>query len=183
MLTIAMTVGLVSGAAYALFSDTATISGVTMATGNADLKISGDTETTGYDDNFVFPAGFNTNISAIFPGFEDYANLWLKNDSDSHIKLDVTARLTSAGGDWGTLKDVLQIKVIADSKDGASTGWKTLAEWNADGGVYFPGDDIDQGAFRKYYVYFRVPSTATNTIADKALSNVTFVLTATQVNY
>lgn len=183
LMTIAITIGLASGAAYALFSDTATVSGIAIGSGNADLMISAMNATTGFDDDLVFPSEFNTALSNLYPGFEDRAEIWLRNDSASHILLDINGRLTSASGDWGALKDVIQIRVQADDLSGPVTSWKTLAEWNATGGVHFPGDDIGQNEVKKYWVYLRVPSSATNSIADKSMSDVTFVLTATQVNY
>jgi len=39
ILAIALTIGAVSGTAYALFSDTTSISGITITSGNADLQV------------------------------------------------------------------------------------------------------------------------------------------------
>jgi inosine-uridine nucleoside N-ribohydrolase len=39
ILAIALTVGTVSASAYALFTDTANISGITITSGNADLQV------------------------------------------------------------------------------------------------------------------------------------------------
>jgi len=43
-LAIALTIGVVSGTAYALFFDTATVAGISVTAGSADIKISGDSQ-------------------------------------------------------------------------------------------------------------------------------------------
>lgn len=60
-----------------------------------------------------------------------------------------------------------------------NTGWKTLAEWNANP-IALPDGSLAQNAMRTYTVRVRIPSDAGNEIANKSLTNVTFTLTGTQ---
>lgn len=173
VLAIALTVGSVAGSAYALFSDTVTVSGISLAAGDADLQFSIDGET--YEDSL--DAGLD--IAAMAPGQEEFGFFWLQNVSPSEIDLNVAAKLTAAGGDWADLSTKLLLNV-EDVTSTNTTGWLTLAQWNA-ADIALPANPLLDGTERQYKAYLKVDPTATSEeIAGKSLNNVTFVFTGTQ---
>jgi len=186
ILALVLTVGAVSGAAYAFFSDKVTVSGITLSTGDAHLKIK---PSNAGDDSF----GNNLDLlgsivdEEIYPGYgmdnSVFAAFSLKNKSDADIALSVTGQLTSAtedpAGSWNLLKDVVQVAVNT-SDDLLSSGWYSLADWNT-GAIAFPGPVLDQDDTQDYKVYLRVLITAGNEIALTGLNNITFDLVGTQV--
>ena len=191
VLAIALTVGVVSGTAYALFFDTVQVSGITLATGNADLQVAkasgllGLTQGT-YGDSMDFGGTFEDD--KMFPGWgttlPKCALFWLKNNSDSPISLNLTAQLPDGGvtedvlGSWNALKDVVEIG-LDDTLIGPPIVWNTLAQWNSSASS-FDGNLI-KGVPKMMNICVRVPTSAGNEIAGKKLSNVTFNITGTQV--
>lgn len=185
MLAIALTLGIASGTAYALFSDTATVSSVNLSTGTADLKI---------NDADSLPATALSTANT-FPGWIDGQPFKLTNASTSPISLDVTARLTSADAGWGTFKSVVEVAVVEYSDAGqaanavsakdpsagsytASTGWLTLEQWN-DVTPKSIGTSIAQSGDHYLVMWGRIPTTAGNEIAGKSIST-NWLLTGTQ---
>jgi len=176
-LAIILTVGVVSGTAYALFSSTVTVSGITLATGNANLVIR-DGNINGQIINGYTGLSFNK----MYPGFRDYGSFNFQNSSNSQIDLALTAQLTHAEGDWDLLKNNIFVAIGTGTKDNPNflTGWISLSDWNASSrSLGVPVLAYGQNATYNLYVY--VPADADNTIAGKTLSNVTFVVTGTQV--
>ena len=173
-LAIALTIGVVSGTAFALFSDTATVSGISIAAGNADILVSGDG--TNFDDK---AADIGVDINGIYPGMTFSDNFYIKNESDSVIALNISGQLTAATGDWAALSPWLWLKIDDAATPANTTGWITLAAWNA-GSVNFPSNPLAHLATREYIANFKVDPAATD-IADKSLTDITFVITGTQV--
>ena len=192
ILAIVATVGIVSGAAYALFSDTVTVSGLTVSTGNADLELnySGDNADEHYspDDNIII----SYIVDGLYPGFEDNANFHLRNISDSDFYLRPKIKLTNAGTDWATLKDVIQIKITDKGTDNTGTyswGWQNLSWWNTEHrtisdnpGIQNETNSDDTLYAHNYKIEVKVLESAGNSISGKTLSNVTFEIVADQVN-
>ena len=180
VLAIALTVGVVSGTAYALFSDTVNVAGITMSSGNADLEV--------YDGGTLTPiatwvSSLNSSgkLQKLYPGWKDYTVMDFENKSLSVIGLNLKAQLTSAGGDWGALKDKIWV-AVSDTGNGQNfptSGWHTLAEWNA-APISF-GTILASGEKKPYKVFLQILGSVGNEIADKSLSNVTIVFTGTQV--
>jgi len=185
ILGIILTIGVVSGTAYALFSDTATVSGVTLTTGSADLKI---------NDADSLPA-VALSTSNTYPGWIDGQPFKLTNASTSPIALDVTSRITSKTGSWTTLSPVVEVAIVEYSDAGqaagavaaknpaagtwtASTGWKSLADWYAVTPTVI-GTTIDQSTDHYFVMWGRIPTTAGNEISGLTVST-NWVLTGTQ---
>lgn len=185
VLSIFLTIGLVGGTAYALFTDNAEIQGVTITSGNADLQF----ELGGYNGielsywETLNLSSFSSSIPRLYPGFQTQGELWLRNNSASIFPLSVFGKLTSAGGDWVALSDKIEIAINAHSGFGSgSTDWHTLAEWNSTGFALptnVPHKTIN--SHWGYDVYLKVKADAGNEISGKTLSNIVFTLTGTQL--
>jgi predicted ribosomally synthesized peptide with SipW-like signal peptide len=194
VLGIVAAVGVASGAAFALFSDTATISGVTIAAGNADIKVA---------DYFTHPDGYadswsgSLNIGGVYPGFvvPNSFDLWVKNFSTSPIGLNLTFRLTTLPSGWGNYL-TYGAQMLIQQDGGGNTGWLSTPYW-ANNDVVLPGGPLTQGNERKYYIYIRVPNNygqdeasyaggpavhtvIGNEIAGQSLTGSVFTLTGTQ---
>lgn len=176
-----MLLSAVSTAAYALFTDTSSVAGMTVTAGNADLQISTQSSTTGFNDS----QDFNNSIldDQVFPGYQsDNVDFWLKNNSQSDISLSLHAQMTSyhniSSGSWSALKDIVYIRV-QNISDGQTTNWQSLDNW------YTTGFDLplalDQAQVNQYQIQLKVDSSATNAIKNKGLSNINFDIVATQV--
>lgn len=169
VLGIVMVASITGGTAYALFTSQATVNGISLSTGSASLLVEGES---------TLDAGIN--LTNLFPGFTDSATFTLTNASTANIALAVKAQLTAAGGDWADLSNVIEVAVKDDAVPPEESDFYTLAEWNA-APIDFGGDAISQGADKDYEVTVRVPESAGDEIAGKSLTNITFVLTGTQV--
>jgi hypothetical protein len=177
VLAIVLTVGVVSGAAYALFSSTVTVSGITFFTGYAGLKVT-DSQSTVLVSDSAYSAAMTAKLGNLYPGFQDYTNVDFLNNSSSNIGLNLSMQLTSAGGNWGELSNMLYIAVTPQGTAPTGSDWHTLAAWNA-APINF-GTTLAHNATSSYRISFAVDSTADSSIANMQLTGVTFVLTGTQ---
>lgn len=91
MFSILAAVGLLSGATFAFFTDTATSQDNTFATGTADLQIAVDNAGSPgtYGNEITAPAINETNI---VPGFNKTYKFWLRNNSTG-IDMSLAAAL------------------------------------------------------------------------------------------
>ena len=179
ILAIALTVGVVSGTAYALFFDTVNVAGITMSSGNADLEVY-DGGTSILIADWVSALNTSGKLQNLYPGWKDYTVMDFENKSLSTIGLNLKAQLTSASGDWNTLKDKIWIAIsnTGDSQNFPTSGWHTLAEWNT-APISF-GTTLARGAKTPYKVFIQILDSVGNEIAQKSLSNVTIVFSGTQ---
>jgi hypothetical protein len=186
VLGIVLAVTLVSGSAYALFSDTVPVSGLSLSTGSADLKINGNLDAI---SNAL-------SVTNAYPGWIDGVAFSLTNSSTTPIQLDTAARLTAATGSWGELSPVVMVAVVeyASSTDAnnamsaknpvlanvtANTGWLSLADWNSSTPTSF-GTTLPNSGIHYYVLWSMIPSSADNSIAGKAVS-VDYLITGTQL--
>jgi len=172
MLAIVLTVGVVSGAAYAIFSDSVTVSNIAFTTGNADLQFS-DNGTT-WQDSYRFPSWLAENV---YPGYNDHATFYVRNNSSSPISLKLSTRLTSASNDWAVLSPVARVW-IGDSTGSVGVGYQTLAWWN--GGERQLNVVLAQNEEKEMRIYLDIPTSATNTISNKSVIT-EWVLNGSQV--
>jgi hypothetical protein len=164
-----------TGSAYALFSSTINFGGLSMTVGNSALQVQlpdGSWVNDDWTSDYV--------LSGLYPGLSTSANFQLKNTSSAPISLDVTAQLVSADGDWDTLKDIITVRVHKADDTRSSTGYKTLAAWNAEGGIDLPGAALAQGETRAYTLDIAIDKKYGNELANKKLSNIKVALTGTQ---
>jgi hypothetical protein len=178
MLGIVMTASVVGGVAYAAFTTTGTVSGINITAGNAAIEIGPDL--AGATSN-SFITGLT--ITGVYPGFgisNDQFTTFVVENTGS-VSLAISAQLTAATG-WGTtganLKNYVEVAVNT-ADDSGTTGWHTLADWNA-GSFNFPGAAIASLGNTTYKVYVRVPADAPNAIQSEHLEDITFTLTGTQ---
>jgi hypothetical protein len=155
---------------------------LSLSTGTADLKINGE-------DSLANAL----TVTNAYPGWQDAAYFELTNNSSTPIQLDTTAKLVSATGHWGELKDVVSVAVVeyANSTDAtnaksagnpglgatANTGWKTLSDWNSADTSF--GNTLANPGTHSYLIWATVPSSADNSVSGKAVS-VDYVITGTQ---
>lgn len=192
ILGIVLVASVVSATAYALFSSNATITGVTVTAGNANLMVGNATPEHAKTITSATP------IANLYPGIyitkdvpgNDPINLY--NTSTSPISLKVKSQITSwqsNGGDWNALADSLQIRVINVTNPGSPVNgaWHTLREWH-DVGYDLPGDPLPQATATPYSgkgsfeMEFYIDASVGNEIANADLSNMTITMTGTQVN-
>jgi len=188
VLAIALTVGVVSGTAYALFTDTITVQGVTVTSGNADLNIYDGGSSTAIDDESSPTSDIvmflNSKLVNLYPGLVDYTEMDFENKSASEISLDLSFQITNTGGNWNLLKDQIYIGIYPDGTYSSTnlpvTGWHTLSYW-ADAARYFDSANplTKAEGKRKYDIFVKVSSAADNTIANKTVSG-NLVFTGTQ---
>lgn len=178
IMAIAMTLAVVTTSASALFSSTATVSGVTFSTGNATLQVwNGSTWVADYNPgNFLF--------QDMFPSYTGYQTFYLKNNSTSNIALGINAKIRNGAtqnpaGAWNVLKDVVEVSFYDVDMDAPATGWASLSYWNTTG-ANFVTAPIAKGAQRQYRVDVRVSASAGNEISNTSLSDMKFDFTGTQ---
>lgn len=171
---IAMTVAVIGGVAYAAFSDTASVEGVSFSAGDATLSVwDGDS----YEQTFT--SGWN--FSGMYPGYTNSTQtFWLKNESTSPVTFDITGTLRSGvTGDWTELSPNVEVAIIPVSDTDPAGDYHTLAAWNSPGGhSILP--QLAAGAEQQYRVYVNVPVSAGSEIEGKSLSGVNFDFTGTQ---
>lgn len=95
-LSIISALTIMGGATYAQFAATATLSGNTFASGNAELKIAPDVNNAPGNYEASIP-GFS-GTGNIFPGYSENFTFWLKNTSDSDMELNNIAKFVNVGG-------------------------------------------------------------------------------------
>lgn len=180
-----VTIGLVAGVGYALFSSTVNLNGMVLGTATPGLKVS-------LDGTNYYPSLDLTNIrfAPLLPGEMDWGEIWVRNTSNGgtdKLDMNLQARITAAGGDWGVLKDAVQMRVCVykditgyNCDETQATNWLTLAQWNANP-ITLPANPLEQGLFEKFTIVFRVPSSYGNEIAGKQITGMNIELTGTQV--
>lgn len=176
ILGLALTLTVVGGVAYAAFTSTASVHGITIETASTGLTVG--SHGGSLSDNF--DAGLN--LTGLVPGYgidnSKFTSFDVSNGSTDSINLKLFGQLTHVDSGWGTgLENWVEV-AVNNATDTAGTGYHTLADWNSTG-FDFPGPAIAPG-ITTYKVYVRVPSDAPNSIQGKSMTNITFVITGTQ---
>jgi len=178
LMAVVLTVGLVAGSAYALFSNNVDVGGLTITTGNADLKIW---------NNGSWQDGFNPSdfvFKDLYPGVTKKVAFSLKNSSLSAISLKLAGKISSVGSQspadsWEKLKDHVFVQITDQANGNNLTGgWRTIKDWNA--GVVAIGDSLSQNQSKWYNFELKVDSGAGNEISGRSLTYMTFQFTGTQ---
>jgi predicted ribosomally synthesized peptide with SipW-like signal peptide len=132
-----------TGATYALFSDTATSTGNTFSTGSADLLISADALVPDGPDGYG-PSIAGASFGNIFPGFTGDKVFWLKNDSNADVALVTTAALLNLGGsNIASLPDNLLIMFTCDTDaNGLATGNTSTTEKSVTAWIAGPAESL-----------------------------------------
>lgn len=175
-LLIALVIASVSLSAYALFTSTANIGGLTFSTGSADLQISTNGST--YSSSVVLPSLYEN----MTPDFTSSQDLYLKNISQSNIGLSIFTQLidsspTTNETAWG----VIGSKIIVSFQKLVDTTWTdiasgSLSQWKDTG---FALDSLALNSSQNYRMQVTL-SGIENTDASQILSNLSFNFTGTQ---
>jgi spore coat-associated protein N len=182
-LSIVMALAVMTGGTLAFFTDTASSTGNTFSTGNADLQIAADVEgAEAFSNSITGP-----NFSGIVPGEIKEFTFWLKNNSSGTINLDLTAdvsAITPSSDVEQTIDNALLVSWVCDlSGDGnladeTPTSKFSPREWltggNAGLGSLTPSEQMICRMFGE------LPSSADNTLAGQSVS-FDAVYNATQV--
>jgi hypothetical protein len=192
LLLILLAAGAAAGAAYALFSDTAEVKGMSITTGDANLQIAMG---SGWEEDHILDSSLFANM---YPGFVTGTKFKLKNISQSAIDLKISAYLSEVGGDWNQLKDLLQMALI--QYDGESsvnddltdnlvgnagtivknTGWQSLKTWR-NNSLVVSGPDLAPDEISYYAIWVKLADTADNSI-DQMGVDLVLELTGEQTN-
>ena len=174
-LSIFAALAVMGGATFAAFTDTATATNNTFASGNADLLIAVDGGLGEPNLEVFAPSIAGADFDNVFPGFNQNFMFWLKNTSDSNIELNITADLLNLVQTGTDLDDALLIKWVCDLNNDTVLDQNTEAssefsvrQW-VDGGFATLGS-LAQNEAMKCGMYSRVPTTATNDIAGESIS-------------
>ncbi len=153
-----ISLGVLTGTAMSVFTSSATVTNLTITSGNAELLI-GPTA-----NNLMTNWDANLRLENLYPGYGVHPNLvyqefFVQNNSTSNIALDVLVRMTTAPtGMWNNLSYATQLRI--DTADGAnSTGWISVTSWYpgyATGGAMLPGGSLAQGETKEYRAFIRV---------------------------
>lgn len=184
ILGVLVVAGVVGGAAFAVLSDTASLTNLALSTGSAalEIKLTGD-PTEAYDEERnVAIEGFFAD--ALIPGSYDEVAFDLRNSSDEEVDFLLTGQLVPGTGDWDTLKGVVTCVVYSAGEDpegaaSVSSGWWTLEEWSTLGRD-LPGDPLAPTSETSLVLRCMLPETADNTTAGLDLAGLEFVVTGTQ---
>lgn len=175
-LLIALVIASVSLSAYALFSSTANVGGLTFSTGNADLQISSDGDT--WASTLTLNPAY-TNMTANFTNSQEF---YLKNNSLSNIGLKISNKLlegtpANSPASWTAIGG--KINIAFEKYNG--TTWTnlisgTISQWKD------TGFDLDSLAFNDSQKYRITVTTNSldNTDAGQVLSDLSFNFTGTQ---
>ncbi len=187
----------VAGSAYALFASQVEINGITLGTETSGLLVSLGNENSFGPARTMDP---NFQLAPLSPGETSTPGVFfLRNDGD--VNLNLTTRITAAGGHWSELSPVLEgvtctgvaVQGTAPNYTGCntadtanSTGWANLAYWNANevplpGGPLLPQVGSTNTNDRMYVSFYRLPASADNSVANKEITNLTIQITGTQV--
>ena len=164
---------IMGGAAFALFSNSASAINNTFATGNADLQIAQDLSGTPdtFGDSITGPT-----FTGMFPGQSRTFDFWLRNNSSSAITLDLTADVNainpSGDGDQA-IDNALLISWTCDTTGNGSLGDETpTSEFSPRD--WFNGGNASLSTLAPSTNMFcrmtgRLPSSADSTVADQTV--------------
>lgn len=169
LLTLATTVGIT----YSAFTDKVKLTGATLSTGSADIKLLADNTLGTVTSNLVdsIPGPTFTNISA---GWDGYFPIKIYNNGTSTIALTSNSDYTTAS-DPDDLRSVLRVTInkwedrnndgiYTGDEQGQSLGDKTIIKWKSEG---FDMGAIQKGETKGYIIYFYANAALTDSKQGK----------------
>ena len=172
--TIAVLAVIAVGATYAYFSSSVTIEGISITSGNADLKILVEGDGGYIDDPTIISQYVQAALTNLYPGQSGEQDFFLKNTSSSPISLDTYFKLEKTNGD-DTLANAIELKL--KRMDGYESEWHSITWWvdNSPGKGWRmmenPGEPevIAQNEMHGWTLYGRVRADAGNEIENQTL--------------
>lgn len=165
---------IVAGATYAVFHDTATVSGNTFSTGDSDLiKIKmPDNGCNNWSDSCT-----GVSWSGLYPGWNKSYNLYLKNVSDAPIIIQTIPVIVETGSSQDLWNNTYMEIVCTGN---ASTGRYSLSDWKNNVAVEIVPQLRQNEESGLCEVKFDVATSASNEIANASIG-FNLVLNANQV--
>jgi len=162
------------GATYAYFSSSVTIEGISITSGNANLKILVEGDEGYIDDPTIISQYAQAMLANLYPGQSGEQDFFLKNTSASPISLDTYFKLEKTDGS-DILADAIELKL--KRMDGYESGWHSIFWWadNSPGKGWRmmenPGEPevIAQNEMHGWTLYGRVRADAGNEIENQTL--------------
>jgi predicted ribosomally synthesized peptide with SipW-like signal peptide len=157
-LSIMSALTIMGGATYAAFSDTATLTNNTFASGDASIQISvtNNTEPAFGDTKpgFVGAANF-------FPGHEETFQFWIRNISPSPITLNTVAKFTGVTGNEDLQDNLL---VTFNCTGTGVVGPYTVNQWEAGSAsiATLPQNSVGTDCTMKVAMPLSAPNTVQN---------------------
>lgn len=175
MMIILLALGSVAGSAYALFSDTVSIQGVSITSGSVDLLINGG------DGTLNVAQKMNDNAQGIYPGYSSPGGIFdkfkLKNNSDTAMNMNLKAKIISYNGDWLAMKDKVEFEFVNVTTQ-ESSQMHPLSEWN--NGFVNLNAALQPGEEEEFVVALHVDPSAGEEIESKSLTNISFDIVGEQ---
>lgn len=145
---------LLGSSAFALFLPQVKLTGLQMRTANLALLVG----VRGGDNPIYSTTETMNGAVTLQPGMDYYAEqFWVKNDSSITQQVDLSMRIEGGSGDWDELEDLVQIELY-DPETTTSTGWFTLAEWQAERKA-FPNPHLVETQARKFEIHYEFADT------------------------
>lgn len=156
-LSIVTSLALMGGTAFAAFVSTATATGNTFSTGNADLQISTNAVDYGPSISNFFSG------TDIFPGDSRTYTFYLKNNSADNLTLNIDASFTDGSGDT-TLQDALITDFACDNgADPAAFSVTSMLGGSVDLG------NLNSGAAMTCTLTVSLPASADDSVAGQTI--------------
>jgi hypothetical protein len=166
ILVILGTVALTVGAAYAYFTSNAvSLTGITLASATPQLWI-------GSDGTHWFSSITGASEDHMYPGWEGpERTFWLENTTGGGVPFaKVIPTIVSADGNWNELKDVVEVR-FGETGRSWTTGWATLAAWNANTKWSILGSNLNDETNRQISLQYRMVSGAGDSAKGKTITN------------
>jgi len=161
-------VSLTVGAAYAYFTSNAvSLTGITLASATPVLWI-------GPNGSNWYTSITGASEANMYPSWEGAERtFWLRNDTGGGVPFaKVIPTIVSAGGHWDELKNVVEVQ-FGETTTGAgwTTGWGTLAYWNANAETSFLGSVLNDATNRQISMQYRMVGGADDSAKGKTISD------------
>lgn len=168
---------LTAGATKAAFADQNAITGVSVSTGNADLKITQIIMHQWFDNPVSYTGAWTTYASGLwsqqqwFPGLSVNDGFYLGNYSTAHVGLTPTLSLVNYTESKEGMDDAFQLRVYGTGFD---SGYQDISWWKANSFTLPNIAWVDSGAYGTHGTYAGTMTLKMKSDADNSVAGGTF---------